>query len=320
MPLSFKLHSELAAEHGGEQRWGYRRIQCGTVEADGIQLSNSNDTADINAEAIGALHKRSREAAGQRSSGLPKDLGWVDTETSPTYAGLGTPENTAQVHPYHFTTAMAELAKEKGVNIIHGLVTDIERSREGVKSVTYTENISSSSESLPASDVVIAAGPWSRSVYPPAPIVSQRAHSVTIRPSKPISGYAVFSEIRLPSDFGKDRRPKRAHKKVVTPEIYARPNDEAYACGDPDQLVPLPKTTANVETDDARCQDIVDYVSSISQELRDGEVTTRQACYLPLTVTREGPLIGHTGVKGLLLAAGHTCWGKPASCHEQSGN
>lgn len=64
-------------------------------------------------------------------------------------------------------------------------------------------------------------------------------------------------------------------------------------------------------TDDARCQDIIDYVSSISDELRDGEVLVRQACYLPNVTAASGggPLVGETGVKGVLMAAGHTCWG-----------
>ena len=36
----------------------------------------------------------------------------------------------------------------------------------------------------------------------------------------------------------------------------------------------------------------------------------RQACYLPsVDDTMGGPLIGETGVRGLLMAAGHTCWG-----------
>lgn len=63
--------------------------------------------------------------------------------------------------------------------------------------------------------------------------------------------------------------------------------------------------------DESRCQDIVDHVSSISDELRDGEVTARQACYLPNVHASGagGPLIGPTHTKGLWLAAGHTCWG-----------
>ena len=75
-------------------------------------------------------------------------------------------------------------------------------------------------------------------------------------------------------------------------------------------MIPLPKSTDEVETDMGRCQDIIDHVSSISDELRDGIVTAKQACYLP-TVDGEaqGPLIGPTRVHGLLLAAGHSCWG-----------
>ena len=44
--------------------------------------------------------------------------------------------------------------------------------------------------------------------------------------------------------------------------------------------------------------------------MRDGEVLVRQACYLPnVEGAVAGPLIGHTNTKGLLMAAGHTCWG-----------
>jgi glycine/D-amino acid oxidase-like deaminating enzyme len=50
-------------------------------------------------------------------------------------------------------------------------------------------------------------------------------------------------------------------------------------------------------------------VSTISEELRDGEVTARQACYLPNVSRGSGPLIGQTSVKGLFMGAGHTCWG-----------
>lgn len=226
---------------------------------------------------------------------------------------MGTPNTTAQVHPYQFTTAMAQLAKDQGAKVVFGLVTNIDKSGGEVKSVTYKDQRTSENNTIPATDIIVSAGPWTQCVYPPAPITAMRAHSVTITPSRPISAYAIFTEISLPSDFGRKNtflKLKRHHSKTVTPEIYARPNNEAYACGEGDRLVPLPETAADVETDDRRCQDIIDYVSSISDELRDGEVTVRQACYLPnVEAASGGPLIGKTGVKGLLLAAGHTCWG-----------
>lgn len=48
--------------------------------------------------------------------------------------------------------------------------------------------------------------------------------------------------------------------------------------------------------------------------MRNGKVISRQACYLPLVSNGGGPLIGHTGIRGLFLASGHTCWGIQNSC------
>jgi glycine/D-amino acid oxidase-like deaminating enzyme len=43
-------------------------------------------------------------------------------------------------------------------------------------------------------------------------------------------------------------------------------------------------------------------------------VAIKQACYLPSVAGADGPLIGETGIKGLLIASGHTCWGIQNSC------
>ena len=247
-----------------------------------------------------------------KAAGIPDDLDWVSADSVTDYSAMGTPDNTAQVHPYQFTTSMAELAKEKGASVVIGMVSSINKSKNAVESVTYTDKETSQSHTIAATDVIISAGPWTKSVFPSAPISAMRAHSVVIKSKQPISPYALFTEIALPPCFGrKDTlvKSKTPHQKTVSPEIYARPDDEAYACGEGDTLVSLPSTTADVETDLSRCQDIVDYVSSISDQLKDGEVTVRQACYLPNVEGARGPLIGETGVEGLLMAAGHTCWG-----------
>ena len=316
VPLSYRLHAELAAEHDGESRWSYRRIHCGQLTAKGrtSQYPKSQNSDVPKGDSL-SLQKRDKAALGRlTAAGLPKDLDWVAAESGRGYYEMGTPDNTAQVHPYQFTTSMASLAEEKGVRIILGSVSNIDRSNGKVNSVTYKDKESSQSHTIPATDVIIAAGPWTKSVYPPAPISAMRAHSVTIKSKTPISAYALFTEISLPPNVGRTDtfvKSKRSHVKQVTPEIYARPGDEAYACGEGDTMVPLPKTSADVQTDLSRCQDIIDYVSSISDELRDGEVTARQACYLPsVQAASGGPLIGETGVRGLLMAAGHTCWGR----------
>ncbi|KAI5289259.1 Processing alpha glucosidase I, partial [Ascosphaera acerosa] len=128
---------------------------------------------------------------------------------------------------------------------------------------------------------------------------------VIIRPPRPVSGYALFTEINLPAGF-KGARGRR----METPEIYARPDGTVYACGEGDTLAPLPARAGAVAVDPARCQDVVDSIASISHALRAGAVVARQACYLPnVNVGAGGPIVGPTDVRGLFIASGHTCWG-----------
>ncbi len=310
VPLSYRLHAQLAAEHGGAERWGYRRIHCGQLIAHGRPKSADRRTmteAKTDEDAV-SLQKRSEAALSTlQATGIPPDLDWVAASNIIAYETMGNPHTTAQVHPYLFTTSMAQLAEAEGVQIIFGRATQLGMQSGQMESVSYAEKDDEGpSKTIPASTVILAAGPWTRSIYPTAPISALRAHSVTIRPTRPVSAYALFTEITLPAENGG----KRSHApKNASPEIYARP-DEVYACGEGDTLVPVPISTDLVEVDERRCQEIVDQVSSISNELRDGQVTARQACYLPnVEAAAAGPLIGETGVKGLLMATGHTCWG-----------
>jgi glycine/D-amino acid oxidase-like deaminating enzyme len=309
VPLSFQLHASLAEEHSGSKRWGYRRLHVGQLSAEGrasVEPSNGAAVHPPNSVDRVSLQKRSGDALAQlKAAGLPHDLDWVSGDCVRGYDAMGDPSNTAQVHPYQFTTSMAELAREKGAQVILGRATRIIDSSGSVTGVEYIPHESSDPQTLQATDIVVSAGPWTPSVYPPAPIAALRAHSVTIRPKQPVSGYALFTEIAMPATK-RSGRPQH-----VTPEIYARPDGEVYACGEGDRLIPLPPTTADVETDPKRCQAIIDHVTSISEELAAGDVTARQACYLPNVegVATQGPLVGKTNVTGLMLAAGHTCWG-----------
>jgi glycine/D-amino acid oxidase-like deaminating enzyme len=213
---------------------------------------------------------------------------------------------------------MAELAQEKGTEIILGAVKSIDRTGNNINSVTYEDKASKEMHTIAATDVIISAGPWTSHILPEAPIDAIRAHSVTIKAD--VTPYAIFSEISLPSNFGHIKESSKAqpyrkrHGKTVSPEMYARPNGEVYACGECDSLIPLPASTDLVQCDTSRCDDIIAYVSSISHELQDSEVLVKQACYLPSVSGANGPLIGPTGIKGVYLAAGHTCWGIQNSC------
>lgn len=270
-----------------------------------------------------SLRKRANPGVAKRAlaaAGIPPALDWIAPETALHYSEMGNQDKTAQVHPYLFTTSMATLAQEAGVRIIddatvtaitHDPDPDPSGSTTGiVRSVTYTRKAPHTQPmTLRTTTVILAAGPWTPTLYPSVPMKTLRAHSITIRPSRPVSAFALFTEIELPKNYRGSRRPANRAGAIVTPEIYARPNDEVYACGEGDELSVLPASTDLVKVLPERTQEIVEQVASVSDELRDGQVLVRQACYLPVLKVQGGPLIGWTALAGLLLATGHTCWG-----------
>lgn len=320
VPLSFRLHDELAKEHDGAARWGYRRcyasqVECrarmpGGLAGKGSGGAGGHVVDSTEGGVTKGLHKDHRRAINKlKRLGAPEDLDWLDTDESlVAYDGMGTPDDTAQVHPELFTRSMAQLAEEKGVKIVTGArVTAITKGSNGrVESLTYTKD--GKDEQLPTTDCIVAAGPWTSRILPNIPVQSSRAHSIVIKTPKTVSPYALFTSIALPSGFPSPSQQKPIKRsETVEPEIYARPDGTAYACGPTDPTVPLPLTTAEVEVDRARCDDIAAQVGAVSDELgRDGEILARQACYLPQGGPFIGPVPGHDGV---VVAAGHTCWG-----------
>lgn len=318
VPLSFKLHDELAKEHDGAARWGYRRCYASQVECKARMPGGlgGKDSVEIGPDAQNTegvtrgLHKDHRKTISKlKKLGAPEDLDWLDTEHSlVAYDGMGTPDDTAQVHPELFTRSMAQLAEEKGVKLVTGArVTAINKGSNGeVESVTYTRD--GTDEQLPTTDCIVAAGPWTSRLLPNVPVTSSRAHSIVIKTPKTVSPYALFTSIALPTGFPSPSQQKPiTRSQTVEPEIYARPDGTAYACGPTDSNVPLPLTTAEVEVDKTRCEDIAAQVGAVSDELGvDGDILARQACYLPQGGPFIGPVPGH---KGVIVAAGHTCWG-----------
>ncbi|KPM34629.1 hypothetical protein AK830_g11939 [Neonectria ditissima] len=323
VPLSYRLHAELAAEHDGARRWGYRRVGCGSFEAvvSRRTLQQQKDGAADGAKAWEKLPKQNAAAQDLLEAGsLPRDLDWVDRDIVDHWAEMGAPGSTetAQVHPLHFTTAIAELAQQGGVQVrTNAKVTAINSSKAAVESVEYLDRGTNETKTIDAvTDVIVAAGPWTSRVLPRAKIEGLRAHSVVYEAD--VSPYAVFTDISLPLDFVPEHRAKlgqkRRHKGRVDPEIYARPFGEVYACatGEPDTLVPLPDTADQVEHDEAQCDDLISYISTFSPVLGSAPVKAKQACYLPRHMRfgqEGGPLLGRTTAPGVWVAAGHTCWG-----------
>ncbi|KAK7954008.1 hypothetical protein PG996_014894 [Apiospora saccharicola] len=367
VPLSYQLHADLAAEHGGAERWGYRTVGCGQVAAtlkhkdlngarnrqqngysngaqptkntDGLSESNSPVPKLENSDGIlgplpGArqpdndigkewqkLPKQDKAATQLLTkSVLPTDLDWVDSNLIKEYAEMGQPgfTETAQVHPFQFTTQIAALAEAKGVTIkTNARVTKISLTlgKTHVDSVQYLDSGSGELKTIHGvSDIVVAAGPWSGKLIPNAKIEGLRVHSVIF--GADVSPYAVFTNIQLPINWVPPHRAaqgqKRRHRSKVDPEIYARPGGEVYACGEPDSTIPLPEAADQTECDEAQCDDLISYIGTISSTLGSAPILAKQSCYIPRHMRfgeERSPLVGGTSVAGLWIAAGHTCWG-----------
>jgi glycine/D-amino acid oxidase-like deaminating enzyme len=243
VPLSYRLHAELAAEHNGVQRWGYRRLGCGSIEAivsrERVQKLQEQQQQQADGKAWEKLPKQDGAARDMlQESDFPTDFDYVDRDLVTSWQEMGSPgfTETSQVHPYHFTTSIAELARGAGVEIrTNAKVTELKTTARGVQGVSYLDRESGETKEVPeVTDIVVTAGPWTGVVLPRAKIEGLRAHSVVYEAE--VNPYAVFTDIRLPSDFIPAHRAKmgqkRRHKGNVDPEIYARPFGEVYACGE----------------------------------------------------------------------------------------
>ena len=199
---------------------------------------------------------------------------------------------------------MLELAKSKGVKLRLGaIVGAIAFDMESVTGVLH-QSLTAPMEFFPATHAILCAGPWSPTILPSIPVKATRAHSIVIQPKSDyqFSPYVLFTKIDLPGGID---------GKSASPEIYARPNNEVYACG-PEDKSPLPYFVDDVKVDEAACDAIFRHVASISPELRAGTVVKKQACFLP-TVKKgrlRGPIVGPAPrmAKGYYIATGYTCW------------
>lgn len=286
--LSFKLHKELADAYDGENEWDYRSVRTLSISGS-IKKKRS------------AMSSSSRNNDSKEKNQLPEDVQWLYPDIIDDWEVLGTQSNTAQLHPWKFTTTILRKAREAGAELIIGKVSSIQLNSEHEAVGVCYRNDDEAPEKIytvQADKVVLAMGPWTSRILPSCPISGLRAHSITIRTEKQLPACGVFTELRT------------SHSGFVTPEVYPRKN-EVYVCGEGDNLASLPDTAEDVEVVNERCDDLFQYASRISPQLAQGRLQRRQACYLPIVdiPSCNGPLIGETSVQNLFLASGHSCWG-----------
>lgn len=287
--VSFAEHERLALEHDGESRWGWRYINAGSWEgrgelADGKPIESKGKTKQKKAKL------------------LPHDLDWVEESVTDGYSSVAGGGQTAQVLPQAFTEAMAALAQERGAKLIMGKVTTIQTAentgdrgaavgKKEVSGVTFVDSKSGEEKSIPATHIIVAAGPWAKKLLPKIPVVGQRAHSIVLRPKRdqPLSAYSLFAEITMPSSDLSSQ-----YGRYAQPELFSRPDGDVYVSYSGDSA-PLPASAAEVVVEEHLCDELFQQVASISSVLRDSEVVKKQACFRPNLTSGRGPILGEVG-------------------------
>ena len=263
---SFGLHASLAEELDAD--WGYRRL----------------DTFGGFASAT--------PMASHRGNG--NALGWLSSDVTLSRR-LGTPENTAQVHPRLFTAAMMRAAEAHGAELRLGRVTGLLRDASGMA----VKGVEVDGVPLEGDAVVIAMGPWSilASAWLPLPgIFGLKGHSIVFDTGTKVPPQSLFLEYQ------------EATGDAHSPEVFPRADGTTYVCGISSESA-VPFDPAHVEPDPGAIERLHAMCSRISPVLAEAKVLARQACFRP--VTQDGlPLIGPVpGLEGAYVATGHSVWG-----------
>mmetsp|Transcript_6459 Transcript_6459/g.14103 ORF Transcript_6459/g.14103 Transcript_6459/m.14103 type:complete len:372 (-) Transcript_6459:231-1346(-) len=267
---SFELHA-LQAEHLGSDRIDYRRLECMAVACD---------------ESATTIAKPS----GKKLEGVE----WADVNTLGSSLMGGT-DTIAQVHPKKLCNAMWNYSQETvGSKLIVGKVVEAVCSNGSICGVKLEDGTIVDADAL-----VIACGPWTDAartwfdsdVGRSIPRMSGiKYHSILI-PSPRVLNQAVFFQ---------------GHGD---PEVYPRPDGDAYITGFPDLPAYVTELPGQEEVRDDAVAKLIDATQKTSSELGSIAPHTKQSCYLP--TTNDGlPVIGKLpGVGGVFVASGHGCWG-----------
>jgi glycine/D-amino acid oxidase-like deaminating enzyme len=283
------LHAELSKEHDGSSTWGYRLVA--SADCDLVKEHPDEEQQTTSTDGKYPVLRS------------PADVDWVKPNIFKWFMVEG---ETAQVHPLLFTKKIARLAQDRGVNIHYGRAKSVKLTQDNhsVQSVLFQPKGSEAEQELLATDVVVTAGPWTRRVLPEAPVGGQLSTSIVVDPKREISPIVLFFD---PGNFD-------SVDSKNSMEIYPRPDSTVYISGQSDRHALLPDSTEDVRPDPARVEKTRRSTALVSEALHKSELLYSQSCFRPVVEVKGrdenlGPLLGETGVRGLLIGAGHNHWG-----------
>jgi glycine/D-amino acid oxidase-like deaminating enzyme len=241
--LSFNLHQSLAAKHGGAQKWGYMK---GTALS--LDFSKKNDKRGASGDDWLSAGTSRAEAAASSSSPIHVEVpAWLTRQKKGVLEKISDDDTVAQVDPLRLARFLLESSLSRGVKLhnpakatsviadqVSGVIT-------GVKII----NLDTQTEyTLPCTNIIICAGPWTPQVYHELFPSSRLSIPIT-----PLAGYSLV--VRSPRHTLQDERvtyASRSHAVFTThpdscgfcPEIFSRQGGEIYIAGLNDMHIPLP--------------------------------------------------------------------------------
>ncbi|KAL4812307.1 FAD dependent oxidoreductase [Aspergillus spinulosporus] len=332
---SFALHESLAAEHGGDKKWGYMK---------GTALSlGSTDAGSGGARGDDWLRSGTSraETATMKPVVLEQGPEWLTKQKATAIEKISEGGSVAQVDPLRLSQFLLEQAVSRGVKLhkssrATSLVTDPSRTVTAVRILNHATNTESI---LPCTNLIIAAGSWTPRVFS-----SLFPSSTTTFSIYPLAGYSLV--IRSPRYTERHEKELNGESHAVftthppscgfSPEIFSREGSEIYIAGLNSREIPVPERVEDLKEryyDEKEMQKLKDVTVRLMGKLPVGttESTDEIANINDLEILREGlclrpvaergvPFVSKVddsalgGVKtakngGVFIAAGHGPWG-----------
>ncbi|KAL4739032.1 FAD dependent oxidoreductase [Aspergillus similis] len=332
---SFALHESLAAEHGGDKKWGYMK---------GTALSlGSTDAGSGGARGDDWLRSGTSRAETATTKPVVLDQGpeWLTRQKATAIEKISEGGSVAQVDPLRLSQFLLEQAISRGVKLHQpssatSLVTNSSGMVTAIKILNHTTRTESI---LPCTKLIIAAGSWTPRVFS-----SLFPSSTTTFPIYPLAGYSLV--IRSPRYTKRHETELNGESHAVftthppscgfSPEIFSREGSEIYIAGLNSREIPVPERVEDLKEryfDAKEMQKLKDVTVRLMGNLPAGttESTDEIANTNDLEVLREGlclrpvaergvPFVSKVddsalgGVKtakngGVFVAAGHGPWG-----------
>ncbi|EXJ58189.1 hypothetical protein A1O7_05614 [Cladophialophora yegresii CBS 114405] len=347
--LSFRLHRELAEQHGGYRRWGYAGSHVYSLSEgdEGVEEASRGQgdwIAEGTSRAQVAPLASNPDPVNTPPTVWTRRSGW-------TFDTIGRPGDCAQVEPRELCEFLLEECQKRGVQVhlstmATGVLTDDMGALKGLKLRTTNAGAGQPHEQetqLQCENVVISAGAWTPRVFSTLfpqsklriPIEPLAGHSIVVKSPRYTTPYVDLAE----KEGGTDKDKSMCYaiycgpgpRWSFAPEAFARlarsGETEVWVGGLNDSTLPLPELSTDVKRmiDPQSIQDLRRTTVELTglakgggQPNQDDLETVREGlCFRPIS-QRGTPHIGaidgkdlglRAGNSGVYIASGHGPWG-----------